>query len=138
MALAGTVPGFRALNSIIATWNSPDGPQADPADVVALQGFFLGYDRVCKNAGIQFDIRPAERILNCMEYDMPISLEEMKLLREEANKLLRATLKVRSAAIWFESLKDMEIYCHVHNWTWHGIGGREPAGSSAGSEKIAA
>lgn len=131
VVLAGARPGLRAIESIIATWNNEGGPEADPQDVVSLQGFFLGYDRVCKNARIAYDPTLADDILGRMERSDPIALEEMKALRSEANKLIRLTMAVRDATIWRESLQDMEIYCHVHGWEWKGIG-RAPAGSSTG------
>lgn len=129
--MAGARPALRAIESIIATWNSPSGPQADPEDIVGLQGFFLGYDRVCKNASVPFDPAIADEILDRMHHDKPVSRADIHTLQVEAHKLLRATRAVRSVNIWIESLKDMEIYCHVHGWEWKGIG-RAPAGSSTG------
>ncbi|MEX3764480.1 hypothetical protein [Paraburkholderia phenoliruptrix] len=137
IASAGALPAFRALDSIVNTWNGPSGPQADPQDLVGLQGFFLGYDRVCKNAGVPFDPSIADEILDRMHHDRPVSFNDILTLRAQANELLRAVRAVRSPDVWRESLEDMEIYCHIHGWEWKGIG-RAPAGSSAGSEKIAA
>lgn len=131
VVLAGARPAFRALESIIATWANPNGPEADPQDIVGLQGFFLGYDRVCKNARIPYDPSTADEILDRMHRDQPVSIQDVQTLRAEANKLVRLTSTVRDARIWRESLEDMEIYCHVHGWEWKGIG-RAPAGFSAG------
>jgi hypothetical protein len=131
MQLAGARPALRAIESIISTWNSPNGPEADPQDIVGLQGFFLGYDRVCKNSGMPFDASIADEILDRMHHDKPVSSADIHTLHVEAHKLLRAARSVRSIDIWLESLQDMEIYCHVHGWQWKGIG-RAPAGFSAG------
>jgi hypothetical protein len=131
MMLAGARPALRAIESIMATWNSPTGPEADPQDIVGLQGFFLGYDRVCKNSGVSFDPSVADEILERMHHDKPVSRADIHTLHVEAHKLLRACKGARNVDIWIESLNDMEIYCHVHGWTWNGIG-RAPAGSSTG------
>jgi hypothetical protein len=131
MQLAGARPALRAIESIMATWNSPSGPEADPQDIVGLQGFFLGYDRVCKNSCVPFDASIADEILDRMHHDKPVSRADIHTLHVEAHKLLRAARSVRSIDIWLESLQDMEIYCHVHGWQWKGIG-RAPAGFSAG------
>jgi hypothetical protein len=139
MALAGARPAFRALESILSTWHSADGPQADTQDIVGLQGFFLGYDRVCKNAGVPYDPTRADDILGRMHRNDPVSIHDMMDLRNEAHALLRLATKVRSPKIWKESLDDMDIYCHVHGWEWKGIGNREtPVGFSADATKIAA
>jgi hypothetical protein len=131
MMLAGARPALRAIESIMATWDNPDGPEANPDDIVGLQGFFLGYDRVCKNSGIQFDPSVADEILDRMHHDNPVSRADIHTLHVEAHKLLRTARSARSIDIWIESLQDMEIYCHVHGWQWKGIG-RAPAGSSTG------
>jgi hypothetical protein len=131
MQIAGARPALRAILSIMATWDAPNGPEADPADIVGLQGFFLGYDRVCKNAGVPFDASIANEILDRMHHDQPLSRADIHTLQVEASKLLRAARSVRSVDIWIESLQDMEIYCHVHGWQWKGIG-RAPEGFSAG------
>lgn len=129
--LAGARPALRAIESIMATWDSPAGPEADPQDIVGLQGFFLGYDRVCKNSGVPFDPSVADEILERMHHDKPVSRADIHTLHVEAHKLLRAAKRARNIDIWIESLNDMEIYCHVHGWTWNGIG-RAPAGFSTG------
>ena len=137
VVLAGALPAFRALDSILRTWANPDGPEADPQDVIGLQGFFLGYDRVCKNSGIEYDATRADDILGRMHRNEAVSIHEVQELRAEANKLLRLSKNVRDPETWRESLNDMEIYCHVHGWEWKGIG-KTPAGFSADATKIAA
>ena len=136
-AAAGARPAMRALDSIIRTWKNPDGPIADAEDIVGLQGFFLGYDRVCKNGGVAYDPARADEILGRMHRDEPVSIQDIMDLRNEAHTLLRCATSVRDMATWTESLNDMDIYCHIHGWEWKGIG-KTPVGFSAGVDKIAA
>jgi hypothetical protein len=130
MAAAGSYMPLMSIRSAIQEWKS--GSESLSLDEGCVGAFFFTYDRVLKNAGIPFDIRPAEQVLNRIQYRMPIGLEELELLHAEGQKLMRLVAAVNDTGAFFESLTDAEIYGHVHNWEWRGIG-KAPAGVSAGA-----
>lgn len=129
-AIAGARVAFQALDQLLATWDSPDGPRCDPDLLEQMKAFFLSYYRVLTNAGIAFEIRPIDLILNRIHYKMPVSSDEVRFLRAQATRMVNLAITVKDYAKWQESFRDVDIYAHIHKWEWNGIGEAQ-AGFSA-------
>lgn len=121
--VAGAAGALRALKSMMT-----DG-SVDNHDLVELQGFFWGYTLAMTRAGIEppCDVPWVNRMLNKIEYAMPVSSGEIAQLHHYTVAVLEASKRVRSMRIWMGALNDMETYAILHGWKWAGITERKVA-----------
>ena len=118
---AGAEKAFQAIHQLLQSAGTGGG-EIDMEGEVHIQGFFLGYHRVCRNAGIEYDVQPAVAVLDKICTSQQVTYFDLKTLKAKADELWSKAKTVRDWRIWQEALTDLELYCIQNGYKWVGIG----------------